>query len=72
VPLVIEQKGKQVKLVASGAIHNCTVDISSYIICWGSNKEGQTDVPEELTGKAILHISLGAKSTCVIKMFNGT
>jgi len=54
---------KGVSEVSTGRYHTCAI-VDNNVVCWGSNRDGQTDVPANLVNPR--KISSGGTHTCVL------
>lgn len=56
--------------VSAGAHHTCAITAEGTTRCWGSNAEGQTDVPAAFRDR-IVHLAAGWYHTCGVLGSNG-
>lgn len=51
--------------VELGSVHTCALVVSS-LLCWGSDLQGQSQVPEHVA-QTVLSVSAGVVHTCAVK-----
>ncbi|MBF0207708.1 MAG: hypothetical protein HQK53_12540 [Oligoflexia bacterium] len=61
--------GGRVRSITAGGFHACVLDMKGKVTCWGWNKYGQTDVPEDLPPVRL--IVAGMSHTCAVLVGGG-